>query len=419
VNKKEPSVGGLAICAIFKNEGPYVLEWLAHHIAVGVDEFFIADNESSDGSSVLLRHLAELGIIRYVYFPTPQGEAPQLAAYRKLMELYGRGPAWVAFIDADEFLMPLNRKTIKEVVQEVSQLEPSVGALAISWANYGSAGEQGYRPELVMERFIQRAGKDFSVNHHYKSIVKSEAFKTTHGNPHLFELNPGYIYVHPDGRELRDRVKGVKGISDNVCWENIRLNHYIVKSYGEFLLKKGRGRATVKGNAGLERNIEFFHAHDTNDERECPPKNLVSQVQRIIKDVKDRLASHGTPAEVITIVPQVDSKIMAVIDSCRRIDDKLVIVGWAFSSDLANVAFSVLTKDNRYSVDCIEAIDRPDVGRQVHGAPHLCGFRIAFDTNIMHDLQDELLHLELATSTQSVTLPLVDANRPAHSKDES
>ena len=38
----------LAIGAIVKNEGPYLLEWIAFHRVVGVDRFFIADNASTD-----------------------------------------------------------------------------------------------------------------------------------------------------------------------------------------------------------------------------------------------------------------------------------------------------------------------------------------------------------------------------------
>ena len=31
----------LAVCAIFKNEGPFLLEWIAYHRAQGLDYFVL------------------------------------------------------------------------------------------------------------------------------------------------------------------------------------------------------------------------------------------------------------------------------------------------------------------------------------------------------------------------------------------
>lgn len=411
MSEKESTAGNLAICAIFKNEGPYILEWLAYHIAIGVDSFFVADNESSDGSSILLMDLAELGVIKYLDFPTPINEAPQLAAYRKLMELYGSGADWVAFIDADEFLAPLNGKAIKSVLSEISCLAPSVGGLAVNWANYGASGEKEYRPELVMERFVARAEQSFGVNYHYKSIVRVEAYKTTHENPHLFSLKPGYSYFYPDGRELTDSVKGIKGISDEVCWENLRLNHYIIKSYGEFLLKKSRGRATVKGNAGLERNIEFFNAHDTNQEQDSPSEALVLQVKNIITGLKSKLRLKGTPMEIIEITPQSAVKINAVIDSCQGLGDNSLIVGWAFCSDHEKVEFSVVVGNVQIAIDRLEEVERPDVVQHLPGAPLRCGFRISVNADALIEGRGETPFLQISTSKMVAKLPLQLAQR--------
>lgn len=70
----------LGIGAIFRNEAPYITEWVAHHRVLGVDQFFIADNDSIDGTSQLLRAMQELGYVHHINFPTPTGQAPQLPA---------------------------------------------------------------------------------------------------------------------------------------------------------------------------------------------------------------------------------------------------------------------------------------------------------------------------------------------------
>src|SRR5947209_4668609 len=38
----------LAICAIFKDEAPYLAEWVTFHRLMGVDRFYLYDNRSTD-----------------------------------------------------------------------------------------------------------------------------------------------------------------------------------------------------------------------------------------------------------------------------------------------------------------------------------------------------------------------------------
>ena len=85
-----PQFGGgphLAVAAIFKNEGPYILEWVACHRVMGVDRFFIADNNSTDETTNILGTLAAAGIVTHIPFPTPLDaeRPPQLLAYEKIL----------------------------------------------------------------------------------------------------------------------------------------------------------------------------------------------------------------------------------------------------------------------------------------------------------------------------------------------
>ena len=68
----------LAIGAITKNEGPYIKEWIDYHILVGVQKFYIYDNESTDDTAKILKPYIKKGIVEYVYFP---GTRMQNAAF--------------------------------------------------------------------------------------------------------------------------------------------------------------------------------------------------------------------------------------------------------------------------------------------------------------------------------------------------
>lgn len=55
----------LSFVAIVKNEAPYIIEWIEFHKLVGVDKFYIYDNESSDNLKELLQPYIKSGIVVY------------------------------------------------------------------------------------------------------------------------------------------------------------------------------------------------------------------------------------------------------------------------------------------------------------------------------------------------------------------
>ena len=48
-----------------KNEGPFILEWVAHNLAIGADVIAIFSNDCTDGSDALLDRLDEMGKLRH------------------------------------------------------------------------------------------------------------------------------------------------------------------------------------------------------------------------------------------------------------------------------------------------------------------------------------------------------------------
>jgi cellulose synthase/poly-beta-1,6-N-acetylglucosamine synthase-like glycosyltransferase len=45
----------LVICAIFKNESRYIYEWLSYHHSIGVDAFYLYNNNSTDDTVEIIR----------------------------------------------------------------------------------------------------------------------------------------------------------------------------------------------------------------------------------------------------------------------------------------------------------------------------------------------------------------------------
>ena len=287
-------IGGgprLAIGAIFRNEAPYVLEWVAYHRALGVRCFLIADNASDDGSSALLADLDRAGVLTHIPFPGDPGLPPQLPAYAEILRRLGGAADWIAFIDADEFLLPA--PPFRTLAPILAGFGPEVGAVAVNWALYGSSGETAARPEPVIERFTARAQRQSRLSRHFKSILRPAAFAGLHATPHLFRLRPGRALVHADGSPLEPLNERLPGLSRAVPWAPLRLNHYVVKSREEFFDRKlPRGRAT----RSRRREPEFFAAHDRNDVLDPVPPWLVEAARAERLRLEALLAPAPLPA---------------------------------------------------------------------------------------------------------------------------
>lgn len=287
----------LAIGSIVKNEAPYLLEWVAYHRVLGIDRFFVADNASDDGTTQLLAALHAIGVVDYFSFPGTPGHPPQLPAYSQIMTRLGAMADWIAFIDADEFIYPTD--DARSVEPFFSALGPSVGAVVLNWAIFGSSFRKEPSEGLVIERFTRRARTELSTNLHYKTVVRSEAFRGVGSNPHLFRVKEGAWTIQADGFGVVDHPEKGPGLSDRLVWAPLRLNHYVVKSRAEFDRKKvPRGRATM---SNAYRDDRFFRGHDRNEVVEPMAGWLVDATREGVSALKDRLRSAGVPEDIISL----------------------------------------------------------------------------------------------------------------------
>jgi hypothetical protein len=155
----------LAVAAIAKDEGTYFAEWIEYHLLVGVDKFYIYDNESTDSTRDVLQPYIDEKIVDYVYWA---GEKQQLPAFADAVEKAKKETKWLALIDLDEFIVLLEGETIPEVLKKFS---PRVTELVMAWILYGSGGHIKRPCGLVMENYLYR-GKEPNLG---KSIINPRA----------------------------------------------------------------------------------------------------------------------------------------------------------------------------------------------------------------------------------------------------
>lgn len=318
------------IGAIFRNEAPYVTEWVAHHRLMGFQDIFVADNDSDDGTWELLQALEKLGYLKCFRFPNPEGKRPQLPAYDQVMHRFGKDVDWMAFIDADEFVWPTNGE--RTAIPSLAGLaaRPEVGAIILNWAIHGSSGHTNHAAGLVTERFQRCAPRTMAINQHYKTVLRTAAWSGAFKNPHELRLEPPWQTTHATGAPVVPHPRHAVGHSGEVVWEILRLNHYAVKSRQEFdERKRPKGRVSHPG----ERLETYFTNHDRNDAPAPVPewsrKRLATEVARM--EAKLRKAGH-TPPERPTAAPVLAPPFEGVqgrLDEVQLDDGQLVLRGWA------------------------------------------------------------------------------------------
>lgn len=242
----------LSVCAIAKDEGAYFEEWIEWHLAHGVEKFYIYDNGSTDDTKSVLAPYINKGVVDYTYWP---GHRRQLAAYDDCLERNRFASRWIAFIDLDEFIVPVRDASIPEFLTGLEDF----AAVEINWLVYGSGGMKTKMQGTVMERFNCHSLPNHRLNRHVKSIVNPRRVFTMIGCHEAAKIS-GYIadsHGQPVKRNFRDREPQQ---------DIIRINHYAVKSYEEFVEKQARGRAS-----GTQKTVkaEYFTRYDLNDTREA------------------------------------------------------------------------------------------------------------------------------------------------------
>lgn len=273
MGEHEPRV---AICAIAKNEGPYVDEWVAYHHLVGFGPIRVYDHESTDDMPGRLERLARHGLAESTPWSVRADEKPQWVAYEDgLEQLRGRAD-WIAFIDLDEFVVLPRHATIQDFLAE----HGATGAVAINWRMFGSAGHLHHDPGLVIERFTRCAPRGFGGNRAVKTLARLDAIEVP--RVHTCEFAPGVEYATVDGQVLGP----LEGRSASATHDVIRINHYFTRSREEWVRKSARGRGAKTANHPKKhRTIAEFHKNDRNDEEERDIGGFAAPVRRLLAGI--------------------------------------------------------------------------------------------------------------------------------------
>lgn len=234
------------ICAIVKDETPYLIEWVEHHLKIGIDHFVLYDNNSTIPVKQTLDQFVKKGIVEVIDCPITN--TPQLKAYTHcLYNMHGQ-TKWIAYIDLDEFIILKKHSDIHYFLSEFDEY----AGVCMNWVIY-TANNHITQPEgPVMLNYTEASPDDFPPNKHIKSIVRPNYV-------HTF-LSSHYPIYDDDYYAVNEKFQYVPNAFSDFFNEIIQLNHYFTKSFDEWLTKIEKGMS----DSFRTRPVEEFWNYNPN-----------------------------------------------------------------------------------------------------------------------------------------------------------
>jgi len=235
----------LAVCAIFREEAPFLDEWLKFHLGIGVTRFYLYNNFSTDNFHEVLAPYIASGVVSLTTWPKPIG---QLSAYSHCIRQRANEARWLAFFDIDEYLFSPERMDIRPILEEYVSLP---GVIVYS-PYFGSSGFEHRPPGRLVETLTKRSTLDFRSA---KTIV----------NPRQI-LRAG---VHAPkvlrGECLDTSFQKVTHLSVPVL-DRLRINHYWSRSLSDLRKKVARGDASTASPRVMSEHLKIESRLNAEDD---------------------------------------------------------------------------------------------------------------------------------------------------------
>jgi hypothetical protein len=265
--------GSLVALSTMKDEGPYVVEWVAHHLALGFTELMVYTNDCSDGTDALLKRLDALGIgVHHRENVIPEGMKPHPSMLKSaVQEELIITSDWLLVLDADEFLS-LNHPsgTLDGLVADLNAMDAH--AMVITWRIFGSSNIRDWNRNPITQQFTWAAPPFWNKGWGTKTLLRFDPkylrlgmhrpiIKAHHRETDYPEK---VLWVNGSGRPMEEwfKFRGWRSIRRTLGYDWAQMNHYAIKSMDAFSLRKYRGNANLKKD---KYNSDYWALQDRNE----------------------------------------------------------------------------------------------------------------------------------------------------------
>jgi len=222
----------ICLAAILKEEENFLDEWLLYHRLIGIDHFFLYDDDPKLPLETFLSpHKDYVTVIpwfeRHAHIP---GRNRQTKAYTHASENFAKGFQWITFIDADEFIVLRKHENIKDFLSEFE----NYSAVSLNWHVFGHNGYYDNPKGLITSSLTRRM---LRPNCNVKTFTKSDAINEI-SSAHFCRLKYGF------------RVDANKKILTNELYHDktaiANINHNQCRSFLNWMNRVKRGDVALE-----------------------------------------------------------------------------------------------------------------------------------------------------------------------------
>lgn len=275
-------MSGFTVVTTMKNEGAFLLEWVAHHKALGFDHILICTNDCADHTRRMAFRLQAMGLAQHHATRAWAATSIQRSALKQATRYdIVTGADWVWVCDADEFLVVrCGDGSVRALVAAATE---GAEVISVPWRIFGPAGQRAYREGRISQQFT-RCGTEGKRPFAYgKSLFRGNLPYHRIGI-HLPIARPGapaFRREEPGGRAWRPQHHDMFVAAD---YDVAQVNHYALRSAESFLVKRDRGRVN---HAGQEMGLEYWDRFDLSGE-DC---HAIRRYDAAVEDWMERLLS--------------------------------------------------------------------------------------------------------------------------------
>lgn len=293
------------VVASARNEGVYLLEWVAHYLLLGADSILIYTNDNSDGSDELLCAVAtHVPQVSVVFNETPASLSAQRKAYQHAMSASPlvAEHEWAAVVDLDELALPRIGTGIATLPEFVALMCSTYGASAIrlNWQYQFDAPSLEYRSDPVGELYPIAA-----VTRGVKSIFRLRDF-VRFRTVHRVDLLHGKLTIDGAGRPVGEEP-AEEAATDLGC-----IRHYWHRSFVEFDARIARGIGTQPVQGGIRRSHADYFSRRPLHARHDPLDAAW------LAKLRESLASLRSIASIASAESQVRERVQSALERRAR-----------------------------------------------------------------------------------------------------
>ncbi len=265
--------GTRSVMSCMRNEGLFLIEWVAFYRILGFDHLAVITNDCTDGTDLMLDRMQEMGFVTHIRNNDYGTLGPQMRGLQLAKEHPHTGNVdWLLHIDSDEFL---NIYHGEHLIDDLIDVVDEFDACAIAWRGFGDNGHKVWPGGNVLENFTMCDKKAFWSTGFHKPLFRPRMFQSFGIHMPKAPMRANVRQCNALGQEvetsslfvdIHDRHRNME--RDKLTWEGACVNHYAIRSEDLFLMKNDRGDSMHRTHNKYHKNSTYYRRYNTNKRKE-------------------------------------------------------------------------------------------------------------------------------------------------------